>query len=159
MIQSLRFAKPVPILCMVANKLFDHIYNYHGYRVTEWNQDILAPVKLQTYVDAITAKGSPLENCFGFVDGTIRPISSPGANQRLVYNGHKRVHALKFQSVALPNGLIGNVYGPVGKCNHNYYLFLTKKINCFFRKPEIPVVVVAVVITITIIVIKIRLIF
>ena len=146
-----RFAKPVPILCMVANKLFDHIYNHHGYRVTEWNHDILAPVILQTYVDAITAKGAPLENCFGFVDGTVRPISRPGANQRLVYNGHKRVHALKFQSVALPNGLIGNLYGPVGKCNLNYYLS--------FSKPEIAVVVVAVVTTIIIIVIKIRLIF
>ena len=119
-----RFAKPVPILSMVANKLFDHIYNHHGRRVTEWNQDILAPVKLQTYVDAITARGAPLENCFGFVDGTVRPISRPGANQRLVYNGHERVHALKFQSVALPNGLIGNLYGSVGKCNHNYYLLL-----------------------------------
>ena len=36
--------------------------------------------------------------------------------------------------------------------------FSQKKLNCFFRKPEIPVVVVAVVI-ITIIVIQIRLIF
>ena len=26
-----------------------------------------------------------------------------------------RVHALKFQSIALPNGLIANMYGPVGK--------------------------------------------
>ena len=134
-----RFAKPVPILCMVANKLFDHIYNHNGYRVTKWNHDILAPVKLQTYVDATTAKGAPLGNCFGFVDGTVRLISRPGANQHLVYNGHKRVHAQKFQSVALPNGLIGSLYGPVGKCDLNYYLS--------FRKPEISVVVDAVVIT------------
>ena len=146
-----RFAKPVPILCMVANKLLDHICNHNGYRVTKWNHDILAPVKLQTYVDATTAKGAPLENCFGFVDGTVRPISRPGANQHLVYNGPKTVHAQKFQSVALPNGLIGSLYGPVGKCNLNYYLS--------FRKPEISVVVVAVVITtIIIIVLKITLI-
>ena len=65
------------------------------------------PVKLQTYFDATTAKGAPLENCFGFVDGTVRPISRPGANQHLVYNSHKRVLAQKFQSVALPNSLIG----------------------------------------------------
>ena len=31
-----------------------------------------------------------------------------------MYNGHKRVHGIKFQSIALPNGLIGNMYGPVG---------------------------------------------
>ena len=87
-----------------------------------------------------------MENCFGFVDGTVRPISPPVA--RLVYNGHKRVHALKFQTVALPNGLVGNLYGPVGKCNHNYYLVLTREFQLVFRKPEIPVVVVAVVMTI-----------
>ena len=97
-----RFANPVPTLGMVANKLFDHIYNHHGYRVTEWNQDILARVKLQTYVDAITAKGSPLENRFGFVNGTVRPpISRPGANQRLVYNGHKGFHVLNWSFKAL----------------------------------------------------------
>ena len=32
-----------------------------------------------------------------------------------LYNGHKRVHGLNFQSIALPNGLIGNIFGPVGK--------------------------------------------
>ena len=57
----------------------------------------------------------PLENCFGFIDGTVRPIARPDERQRIVYNGYKRVHSLKFQSVALPNGLIGNMYGPVGK--------------------------------------------
>ena len=31
----------------------------------------------------------------------------------MVYNGHKWVQALKFQSLALPNGLIGNFYGPL----------------------------------------------
>ena len=29
-----------------------------------------------------------------------------------------RLHALKFQSVALPNGIIANMYGPVG----GYYI-------------------------------------
>jgi len=111
-----RFAKPVPILSMVTNQLLDHVYNHHAHRITQWNHNILSPVKLQTYIDAIASKGSPLANCFGFIDGTVRPITHPGANQRTVYNGHKRVHALKFQSVALPNGpIIGNLYGPVGK--------------------------------------------
>ena len=44
----------------------------------------------------------------------MRPITSPDEQQRIVYNGHKRVHSLKFQSVALPNGLIGNINGLVG---------------------------------------------
>ena len=32
-----------------------------------------------------------------------------------MYDGHRRVHALKFQSLAPPNGLIANMYGPVGE--------------------------------------------
>ena len=70
---------------------------------------------LQEYADVIQAKGAPLNNCFGFIDGTVTPISRPGQHQGIVSNGHKRVHSLKFQSVALPNGLIGNMYGPVCK--------------------------------------------
>ena len=49
------------------------------------------------------------------MDGTVRPICRPGEMQRAVYNGHKRVHGLKFQSVALSNGLIANLFGPVGE--------------------------------------------
>ena len=44
----------------------------------------------------------------------MRPIAGSDQHQRIVYNGHMRVHSLKFQSVALPNGVIGNMFGPVG---------------------------------------------
>ena len=48
-----------------------------------------------------------LENIHGFIDGSVRPIARPDQQSRIVYNGHKRVHLLKFQSVTPPNGLIG----------------------------------------------------
>ena len=110
-----RLARPVPEISMITNTVMDHILLSHGHRISEWNFDILSPPILQEYADVIHAKGAPLSNCIGFIDGTVRPISRPGQHQRIVYNGHKRVHSLKFQSVALPNGLIGNMYGPVGK--------------------------------------------
>lgn len=113
------FARPIPELCMITNTVLDWFYIEHGFRLTSWNQPFLSPAKLQEYANAITRQGSPLTNCFGFVDGTVRPICRPGERQRIVYNGHKRVHALKFQSVALPNGLIGNLYGPVEGRRHD----------------------------------------
>ena len=91
------------------------IYAHHSHRITQWNQTILNPLELEKYSEVVFNKGAPLSNCFGFVDGTVRPISRPGENQRLLYNGHKRVHGLKFQSLVLPNGLIAHLYGPVGK--------------------------------------------
>ena len=109
-----RFGRPVPEICMMTNKVLNFIFENHGHRITQWNNTILNPECLEQYAEAIYAKGAALNNCFGFVDGTVRPICRPNENQRQVYNGHKRVHALKFQSVAIPNGLVANLYGPVG---------------------------------------------
>ena len=120
------FARPVPVLCMICNYMIDFIYETHNHRLLQWNNQVLNANALETYATAITAKGSPLNNCFGFIDGTVRPICRPGENQQIVYNGHKRIHALKFQSVALPNAIIGNLFGPVGKwivVDEKYRLF------------------------------------
>ena len=76
---------------------------------------LLPTTSIELYANAVSRKGAPLDNCFGFVDGTVRPISRPQRNQRIVYNGHKRVHAIKFQSVVTPNGMIANMFGPVGE--------------------------------------------
>ena len=59
---------------------------------------------LESYAQAVERQGSPLKNCFGFIDGTVRGICRPDTNQRVVYNGHKRVHGL---------------YGPVEGSRHD----------------------------------------
>eukprot|EP00794_Sanderia_malayensis_P001370 gene1370-biopygen1120 len=114
-----RFARPVPHLCMVSNLVTDMIFDRFHNLLTNLDQPWLSPANLQAFADAIRNKGAALENCWGFVDGTVRPICRPGRNQRVVYNGHKRVHALKFQSVVAPNGLIANLYGPVEGKRHD----------------------------------------
>ena len=63
----------------------------------------------------------------------MRPITRPGENQRLLYNGHKRVHGLKFQSVVLPNGLIAHLYGPVGKACSKQITMHAYKIRTKFQ--------------------------
>ena len=91
----------------------DFIYITHHSRITQWNPAVLNPGFLEQYSAAIVGKGTALANCFGFVDGTVYPISKPGEQQRIVYNGHKRVHALKFQLDAVPNRLIAKVRGTI----------------------------------------------
>ena len=49
----------------------------------------------------------------------MQPISRPNESQEILYNGHKKVHAIKFQSVAAPNGLVANLYGPVEGKRHD----------------------------------------
>ena len=111
----LRYGKPVPLLSMVTNAALVYVFTTHSYKIVLWNQTILQRAQLQIYADAVSLKGAVLNNCFGF-DRTVRPICRPGEHQGVVYNGHKRVHTQKLQSVALPNfnGLIANVYVPVG---------------------------------------------
>ena len=78
------------------------------------NQPWLSPDDiLESFATAIYRKGAPLSNYWGFIDGTVRPVYRPSLNQRILYNGNKRVHSIKFQSVIAPNGLIANLFGPV----------------------------------------------
>jgi hypothetical protein len=84
---------------------------------------LLAPARLQEYASAIHAKGAPLDSVWGFLDCTIRGICRPSRWQRVAYNGYKKIHAIKFQAVKLPNGLIGHLYGPMeGRRNDNTLL-------------------------------------
>ena len=81
---------------MVCNDVLDFVYDTHSHRITQWNPTILSPADLQIYSDFIAAKGAALQDCFGFIDGTVRPICRPSEQQRILYNGHKRLHGLKF---------------------------------------------------------------
>ena len=120
-----RFGHPVPVMSMICNTVVDFIYNLRGHTVTEYNHHLLDSASLQGYADALFAKGAALDNCFVLVDGTVRPIRRPGEMQRALYNGHKRVHGLKFQSVAPPNGLIANLFEPVGYMAPDIALFIS----------------------------------
>ena len=114
-----RFAMAVPQLSMVTNKMMNFVYNTWGHLLTSFNQQWLSPGSLERFCRAIHDKGAPLQNCFGFVDGTVRRVCRPGRHQRILYNGHKKVHAIKFQSIATPNGLVANLYGPVEGKRHD----------------------------------------
>lgn len=108
------FGRSVPQISMISNQVTDWIYNTHGHKVTQWNHGMLNPPLIATYADAVHSKEAALDNCFGFTDRTVRHISRPMSNQRVVFNGHNRVHTLKFQAITLSDGLIANIYGPVG---------------------------------------------
>lgn len=79
-----RFARPAPEISMITITVMDHIFLSHGHRILQWNFDILSPLMLQEYADVIYAKGAPPNNCFGFIVGTVRPISRPGQHHSSV---------------------------------------------------------------------------
>ena len=108
-----RFGRPVPQLCVITNLVVNYLYENSAELSHDLRQPWLSQQHLQMHADAIHYKGAALDNCWGFVEGTVRPICRPQEYQRMVYNGHKRVHALKFQSVVTPNDLIANLFSPV----------------------------------------------
>ena len=73
---------------------------------------------------------------FGFIDNTMnascRPAGGPARsgknaprNNRLIqqafYNGWKKIHGLKWQTVDLPNGMIFHTWGPVSVRHNDLY--------------------------------------
>ena len=108
-----RFGKLALLLSKVTIKVVDT----HGWRIKLWNHDLRSPARLRTY------GGSPWK-LLGICGRMFRPTARPHENRRVVYNGQKRVHALKFQSVAPPNhGYHNNKYRPIG----GYYIFNNTK--------------------------------
>ena len=114
-----RFSRPVPQLIMITLEMVNLVYNQHSYRLTSLQQNWLSPASLQSYADVIHNAGAPYTNCWGFVDGTVRPVCKPGTLQKLLYNWHKQLHAITFQSVVAQNGLIANLFGPVEGRRHD----------------------------------------
>ena len=78
----------LPLLYNEWNHLFTNIAHHRQHWLTQ--------ERMEEACAAVQGKGSPLPNVWGFVDGTIRRICHPRNGQRLFYNGHKRIHGLKF---------------------------------------------------------------
>ena len=116
------FARPVPEISIINNHIMDLIYGRWHHLLTRYNHDLLSPPKLRQYTDAIQQAGAALDNCWGFIDGTVRPVCRPKENQRSIYNGHKPVHCIKFQAVALPNGSVRNLFGPIEGRRHDSFM-------------------------------------
>ena len=107
--------RAVPQISMVVNEMTDYLFTAYGHLHQLW----LLPANLVNFVEVVHQKVAALENCWGFIDGTVWPVCRPGVYQTELYNGQKRVHAIKFQSVVAANGLIPNLFGPAEGSIHD----------------------------------------
>ena len=114
------FGRPKSVLSRIVTTVLDDIYARFGSKFTHLEHHPWMDLDtLHHFADAIHDKGAPLLNCWGFIDGTPRPICRPTQHQKVCFSGHKRVHCLRFQSVVAPNGLIVHLYGPVEGRRHD----------------------------------------
>ena len=75
-----------------------HVHHHFGSKLRDFNQQW---INLQQFANIIQAAGSPIPNCWGFIDGTARAMCRPTANQEMCYSGHKRFHCIKFQVITV----------------------------------------------------------
>ena len=54
---------------MINNHVIDYIYGTHGHKILNWNHEILSPVNLQTYVNAITGRELHWTTALGLLTG------------------------------------------------------------------------------------------
>lgn len=66
-----QFGRSLPEISLITNAVTDYIYDTHGHLLTTLNHPWMASVNLKEMADAVHAKGAPLQNCWGFVDGTV----------------------------------------------------------------------------------------
>jgi hypothetical protein len=119
----MQYDRPQSAISEIVNELCKYLDDRWSHLLDFDRDGILSPEQLERYADAIHQVGAPLDSVWGFIDCTIRCMCRPSQYQRQAYSGHKKVHALKYQAVKLPNGLIGHLYGPVeGRRNDNHLL-------------------------------------
>ncbi|CAB1108179.1 unnamed protein product [Ectocarpus sp. CCAP 1310/34] len=109
------------LVCEVFNVTVEAIHERWGHLVEELQVEAILS-KIDGFCEAISNRGAPLPRCWGFLDGTLRKICRPGRWQRLYYNGWKRFHALKYQAVDSPDGIIRQLWGPMLGRRHDVAL-------------------------------------
>lgn len=83
------------------------------------------------YAAAVADKTGALQNCVGFIDGTRIAIARPTGSvmQNVAYNGHKRLHCFKFQTVTTPDGFCLHAFGPTEGRRHDWFLYTASGIE------------------------------
>lgn len=112
------FGRSPTCLSIVFNRTCIYLSLTWQHHLEDLQAAYLTPGRYTSYAQAIGTM-CPLQSCWGFIDGTVRPICRPIHEQRAFYNGHKRVHALKYQSIVTPDGLIAHLYGPIEGRRHD----------------------------------------
>jgi hypothetical protein len=107
----------------IVNEVACFLYRRFHAKMGMLDRDRMNDEYLKTLCSVHYAKNQVMENIWGFIDGTVRPCCRPVRFQKTVYNGHKKVHAIKFQSVVAWDGMIAHMNGPWVGSRHDSGIF------------------------------------
>jgi nuclease HARBI1 len=113
------FGKGTAWISRIIKALREQLYNKFQPRLR--NPHVLSAEDIATFTAAVAEK-SGLDVCFGFLDGTVRPTCRSTEAQAELYNGKDRTHALKYQCVSTPDGIIRHLDGPWPGRRHDQHM-------------------------------------
>jgi hypothetical protein len=129
------FGRTESAICEIFVQLVKYLHDRFAPMLAGIDWQRLAP-HLSEFAEAISAKGAPLDSCSGSIDGTTKRITRPTLFQRGFCSGYKRCHALKFQSIVTPDGLIAHFFGPIEGRRHDLTLMRESKLDDIFLDPR-----------------------
>ena len=114
------FGRSIPDCSLIFNNMLADV----THRFAHLLNDVKQPwMDHDLYAQKITQKGAVVNNIWGFIDGTVQQVCRPGQDQREYFSGHKRKHALKFQHIMLPSGLVAHSFGPFPGRRHDASMY------------------------------------
>ena len=78
-----RCGRFVPELCLMSNAILNKIFDDHFHLLRDFQQIWLSPPNLELFSEKVHTKGAALDNCWEFLDGTVRPVCRPTKNSGL----------------------------------------------------------------------------
>ncbi len=124
------FGRSVSQLSEMIRVTLDHLHTQHSHRLSRVTQGW---VDGERFAAAVFAKGAALTNIWGFIDGTVHRVCRPTHGQRDLFSGHKCYHALKYQHVMCPNGLIVHSFGPFHGRRHDSAMYRESGIDALLQ--------------------------
>jgi hypothetical protein len=123
----------------ISNELAVYLYNKFKRKLESLDRDRLNDEYLVSMARAQFSKNQIMRNIIGFIDATVRPCCRPVHFQQDVYNGKDCVHALKFQTVMMADGIIAHLSGPWSGRRHDTYIFQNSELpNALADLPRMP---------------------
>ena len=106
-----RYHCPQSAISQITHEVVSNINKSWGHLQFDF-EGILSPQAMTQYAAMIHAHGAPTRTIVGFLNCIIHPTCHPTISESLVYTGYKKCHGMKFQAIAVLNGMIVHLDGP-----------------------------------------------
>jgi len=130
---ELVFHRHVSTLCSLFALVSQFVYELWKHLLV-FDHVRLSPARLMELAGAVAAKDAPLQNCWGFIDGTCIKVCRPNQFQERLYSGYKKYHCIKYQAIVTPDAMIVHLGGPYPGSRHDSFMLTDSMIESYLMR-------------------------